>query len=99
MPSRWVNSRSDRARPAASTPNHARPRAIALISVGSHRELSFCCANLALHKRATQSSLSQWSKADTRDGDAGNAVNGDLSKFFLITDYPQPRYFGTNQEH
>src|SRR5258707_5233728 len=39
-----ANSRSDRARPAASSSNHARPRAIALISVGSHRERSFCTA-------------------------------------------------------
>src|SRR5437016_208189 len=41
MPSRSANSRSDRARPAASSSNHARPRAIALISVGSHFDLSF----------------------------------------------------------
>src|SRR6266700_3119016 len=44
MPSRSANSRSDRARPAASSSNHARPRAIALISVGSHREGPFCIA-------------------------------------------------------
>src|SRR5438046_8850699 len=44
MPSRSANSRSDRARPAASSSNHACPRAIALISVGSHRERSFCIA-------------------------------------------------------
>src|SRR5712671_55550 len=44
MPSRSANSRSDRARPAASSSNHARPRAIALISVGSHFDLSFCDA-------------------------------------------------------
>src|SRR3984893_12072257 len=44
MPSRSANSRSDRARPAASSSNHARPRAIALISVGSHLDLSFCNA-------------------------------------------------------
>src|SRR6267142_826188 len=44
MPPRSANSRSDRARPAASSSNHARPRAIALISVGSHRERSFCVA-------------------------------------------------------
>src|SRR5258707_14331862 len=41
MPSRSANSRSDRARPAASSSNHARPGAIALISVGSHLERSF----------------------------------------------------------
>src|SRR5882672_9719460 len=44
MPSRSANSRSDRARPAASSSNHPRPRAIALISVGSHLDLSFCNA-------------------------------------------------------
>src|SRR5438093_2410878 len=44
MPSRSANSRSDRARPAASSSNHARPRAIALINVGSHRERSFWIA-------------------------------------------------------
>src|SRR5467141_1355236 len=44
MPSRSANSRSDRARPAASSSNHARPRAIALISVGPHFDLSFCDA-------------------------------------------------------
>src|ERR1700730_7910890 len=41
MPSRSANSRSDRARPAASSSNPARPRAIALISAGSHLERSF----------------------------------------------------------
>src|SRR5438093_4074292 len=46
MPSRSANSRSDRARPAASSSNHARPRAIALISVGSHRERSFGIATV-----------------------------------------------------
>src|SRR5437868_7038984 len=45
MPSRLANSWSDRARPVASSSNHARPRAIALISAGSHVELCFCCAN------------------------------------------------------
>src|SRR5271155_4568210 len=40
-----ANSWSDRARPVASSSNHARPRAIALISAGSHLELCFCCAN------------------------------------------------------
>src|SRR5438034_1269067 len=44
MPSRSANSRSDRARPEASSSNHARPRAIALISVGSHLDRSFCVA-------------------------------------------------------
>src|SRR5436309_7339855 len=44
MPSRSANSRSDRARPVTSSSNHARPRASALISVGSHLELSFCVA-------------------------------------------------------
>src|SRR6202049_1056222 len=33
------------ARPLTSSSNHARPRAIALISAGSHLELCFCCAN------------------------------------------------------
>src|SRR5712675_3484467 len=41
MPLHSANSRSDRARPAASSSNHARPRAIALIRVGSHLERSF----------------------------------------------------------
>src|SRR5271168_1071093 len=45
MPSRLANAWSDRARPVASSSNHARPRAIALISAGSHLELCFCCAN------------------------------------------------------
>src|SRR2546423_13835257 len=45
MPSRLANSWSDRARPVASSSNHARPRAIALISAGSHLELCFCGAN------------------------------------------------------
>jgi phosphoribosylpyrophosphate synthetase len=45
MPSRLASSWSDRARPVASSSNHARPRAIALISAGSHRELCLCCAN------------------------------------------------------
>src|ERR1700740_3708625 len=45
MPSRLANSWSDRARPLTSSSNHARPRAIALISAGSHRELWSCCAN------------------------------------------------------
>src|SRR5882724_2115153 len=44
MPSRSANSRSDRARPAASSSNQARPRTIALISVGSHLERSLCIA-------------------------------------------------------
>src|ERR1700739_1325538 len=44
MPSRSANSRSDRAHPAASSSDHARPGAIALISVGSHLDLSFCDA-------------------------------------------------------
>src|SRR5262245_8889866 len=35
MPSRLANSFSDRARPLASSSNHARPRAIALMSAGS----------------------------------------------------------------
>src|ERR1700740_3162627 len=39
MPSRLANSWSDRARPLTSSSNHARPRAIALISAGSHVEL------------------------------------------------------------
>src|SRR5947209_902328 len=46
MPSRLANSWSDRARPVASSSNHARPREIALISAGSHLELCFCGANL-----------------------------------------------------
>src|SRR5438067_3868648 len=45
MPSRLANTWSDRARPVASSSNHARPRAIALISAGSHLELCFCGAN------------------------------------------------------
>src|SRR5205085_2133989 len=45
MPSRLANSWSDRARPVASSSNHARPRAIALLRAGSHRELRSCCAN------------------------------------------------------
>src|SRR6266404_5951267 len=45
MPSRLANSWSDRARPLTSSSNHARPRAIALISAGSHLELYLCCAN------------------------------------------------------
>src|ERR1700731_4345385 len=45
MPSRLANSWSERARPVASSSNHARPRAIPLISAGSHVELCFCCAN------------------------------------------------------
>src|SRR5256714_12450534 len=45
MPSRWANSWSDRARPLTSSSNHARPRAIALISAGSHLELCFGGAN------------------------------------------------------
>src|ERR1700724_2186033 len=45
MPSRLANSWSDRARPLTSSSNHARPRAIALISAGSHLELFFCGAN------------------------------------------------------
>src|SRR6266853_1440735 len=44
MPLHSANSRSDRARPAASSSNHARPRAIALIRVGSHLGRSFCIA-------------------------------------------------------
>jgi hypothetical protein len=40
-----VNSWSDRTRPMASSSNHARTRAIALISAGSHLELRFCCAS------------------------------------------------------
>jgi len=44
MPSRSANSRSDRARPAASSSNHARSSAIALISRGSHLELPFSVA-------------------------------------------------------
>src|SRR6516164_2784347 len=40
-----MSSRSDRARPVASSSNHVRPRAIALISAGSHRDLSICCAS------------------------------------------------------
>src|SRR5580693_6787721 len=45
MPSRLANSWSERARPVASSSNHARPRAIALISAGSHLEPCFCGAN------------------------------------------------------
>src|SRR5712671_2047213 len=45
MPSRLANSWSDRTRPVASSSNHVCPRAIALISAGSHRDLSFCCAS------------------------------------------------------
>src|SRR3981081_607685 len=45
MPSRLANSWSDRARLLTSSSNHARPRAIALISAGSHLELCFCGAN------------------------------------------------------
>ena len=45
MPSRWANSSSDRARPVASSPNHARPRAIALISAGSPLDGWCCCAD------------------------------------------------------
>lgn len=33
-------------------------------------------SNLAINKRATQSSLSQWSKGSSVEEDAGNAVNG-----------------------
>jgi hypothetical protein len=36
---------TDRARLLTSSSNHARPRAIALISAGSHLELCFCGAN------------------------------------------------------
>ena len=45
-----ANSWSDRARPVASSSNHLSPRAIALISAGSHRDLSFCCAQLDLDR-------------------------------------------------
>jgi FkbM family methyltransferase len=43
-----------------------------------HVDLSL--PNLALNKRATQSSLSRWSKGSTLEEDAGNAVNGNPSK-------------------
>jgi hypothetical protein len=36
---------ANRARPVASSSNHACPRAIALISAGSHLEAWLCCAN------------------------------------------------------
>jgi hypothetical protein len=45
MPWSLANSWSDRARPVASSSNHVRPRAIAFISAGPHRDLSFCCAS------------------------------------------------------
>jgi hypothetical protein len=38
--------------------------------------------NLARNKPATQSSLSRWSRGRTLEDDAGNAVNGDLSKAY-----------------
>jgi hypothetical protein len=47
-------------------------------------------ANLALNKRATQSSLSQWSVGATLAQDAANAVNGNPAKDFG---------FHTDQEH
>ncbi len=43
-------------------------------------EVDLSLPNLALNKRATQSSLSQWSKGSTLEEDAGNAVNGNPSK-------------------
>src|SRR5215831_3102916 len=45
MPSRLASSSSDRARPVASSSNHARPRTTALISAGSHLEPTLCCAS------------------------------------------------------
>ncbi len=42
--------------------------------------LDLTLPNLALNKRATQSSLSSWSKGSTLEEDARNAVNGDPSK-------------------
>src|SRR6266850_6205317 len=44
MPSRSANSRSDRARPAASSSNHARLLRDRLDQRGSHFERSFCIA-------------------------------------------------------
>src|ERR1700720_3363984 len=45
MPSRLANSWRDRARPVASSSNHARPRTSTLIRAGSHLEPCVCCAN------------------------------------------------------
>ena len=42
---RLAESCGDRTRPVASSSTHARPRAITLISAGSHREGWFCCAS------------------------------------------------------
>lgn len=43
-------------------------------------EIDLSLPNLALNKRATQSSLSRWSKGSTPEQDAANAVDGNPSK-------------------
>lgn len=45
-----------------------------------HPPIDLSLPNLALKKRATQSSLSRWSVGSTLEEDAGNAVNGDPAK-------------------
>ena len=45
-----------------------------------HPPMDLSLPNLALNKRATQSSLSRWSLGSTLEEDAGNAVNGDPAK-------------------
>lgn len=45
-----------------------------------HPPIDLSMPNLALKKRATQSSLSQWSVGSTLEEDAGNAVNGNPAK-------------------
>src|SRR5580698_8839217 len=74
MPSRLANSWSDRARPLTSSSNHARPRAIALISAGSHCELCFCGANPG---RTNLVSAPRRVKAAVKDG----TLRGNITVF------------------
>src|ERR1700746_1533005 len=104
MPSRLANSWSDRTRPVASSSNHVRPRAIALISAGSHRDLSFCCASpgstslVSAPRRwkATAAASSTALSRPSSDADAGTPPpNSGPHRSLIVSDWSSTTTFST----
>lgn len=67
------------------TTRHSRARikhGVPVLSENSQIAEESHLTNLARNKKATQSSVSNWSRARTAEEDAANAVNGDLTKLY-----------------
>src|SRR6516165_3103467 len=105
MPSRLANSWSDRARPVASSSNHVRPRAIALISAGSHRDLSICCASAGSTSlvsaprrlKATAAASSTALSRPSSDADAGTPPsNSGPHRSLMVSDWSSTATFSTS---